>query len=66
MIEEFDSLAVTTENYKKLTDSEQEERHRKREQLLAKMSKEELQILIARPYPSQYKSILKKYLDNAK
>ena len=62
MIKEFDSLAITGNDYDKLSDSEIKERVKKREMLLSKMSKEELNQLLKRPYPLQMKAKIKKYL----
>lgn len=55
MIKEFDALAITTENYDKLSAEEKKERIRKREELLKKMSDAEIQELLSRAYPSQFK-----------
>lgn len=62
MIEEFDKLAITSDNYNKLSEEERKSRVKKREQLLAKMTKEELQILLKRPYPGQMKEKIRKNL----
>lgn len=62
MIKEFDNLTIKSDEYERLSESEKRERVRKREELLSKMSKEELNELLKRPYPSQMKEKIKKYL----
>lgn len=62
MIKEFDSLAITTDNYDKLSKQEINERVKKREELLSKMSRDEINQLLKRPYPPQFKAKLKKFL----
>ena len=62
MVKEFDNLAIKSDEYERLSESEKRERVRKREELLSKMSKEELNELLKRPYPSQMKEKIKKYL----
>lgn len=59
MIKEFDELAITSENYDKLTPEERKERTRKSDALIKKMSKEEIEELLKRPYPAQYKIKIK-------
>lgn len=55
MIKEFDSLAITIDNYDKLSADEKKERVRKREELLKRMSNEEIKELLGRAYPPQFK-----------
>ena len=62
MIKEFDKLAITTENVKDMSLEEQKRRAKEREQLLSKMTNEELNELLKRPYPSQYKAQIRKFL----
>ena len=62
MIKEFDKLAITTENVKDMPLEEQKRRAKEREQLLSKMTNEELNELLKRPYPSQYKAKIRKFL----
>ena len=62
MIEEFDKLAITTENYDKLSKEEIKKREAKRRELLSKMSNAELNELLERPYPGQYKQVIKQYI----
>jgi len=63
MIKEFDELEINTSNVSKLSENEKKERAKKREALLAKMSSQELNTLLKRPYPSQFKEKIKKYLN---
>ena len=62
MIKEFDKLAITSENVKGMSWEEQKRRAKEREQLLSKMTNEELNELLKRPYPSQYKAKIRKFL----
>ena len=63
LIDEFDKLAIFANEYSKMSDKQIKERVKKRDELLKKMSKEELEILLNRNYMGQYKIKLKKYLD---
>ena len=62
MIKEFDKLAITSENVKDMSWEEQKRRTKEREKLLSKMTNEELNELLKRPYPSQYKAKIRKFL----
>ena len=59
MIEEFDSLVISDYMLDKLTEEEIKERTKKRDELIRKMSDEEIEILYKRPYPPQYKIKIK-------
>lgn len=62
MINEFDKLAITSEEYKEMSETEINERVKKREELLKRMSRKEIEELLKRDYPVQFKQKLKKYL----
>lgn len=62
MIEKFDSLQMTFDDAKKLSLEERKERAREREQLLSKMTNDELNELLKRPYPSQFKQKIRSYI----
>lgn len=62
MIEKFDKLAITTDNIKNMSLDEQKKRAKEREQLLSKMTNDELNELLKRPYPSQFKMKIRKFL----
>ena len=59
MIKEFDELAITNENYDKLTATERKQRTQKRYELIKKMNEKEIEELLKRPYPSQFKMKIK-------
>ena len=62
MIEKFDSLQMTFEDAKKLSLEEKKERAKQREELLSKMTNKELNELLNRPIPNQYKEKIRKFL----
>lgn len=62
MIQEFDKLNIFASEYEKMSKEEIKERVKKQDELLAKMSNEEIEELLKRPYTTQYKMKLKKFL----
>lgn len=60
MIKEFDDLAITFDNVDKLTKEERIARAKKRKEILKQMSEEEINELLSRPYPSQFKDTIRK------
>lgn len=66
MIEEFDRLAITSDNMHKLTKKEQIERVKKRDALIKQMNEEEIEELLKRPYPVQYKIKIKNLSEKSK
>lgn len=62
MIKKFDELQMTFEDAKRLSLEERKARAEERERLLSQMTNEELNELLERPYPSQFKQKIRKYL----
>lgn len=59
MLEKYDKLAITPELVDKLSPEELKERVKERDELIKEMSDAEIEELLNRPIPSQYKAKIK-------
>ena len=62
MIKKFDELQMTFEDAKKMSLDERKARAKERENLLSQMTNDELNELLERPYPSQFKQKIRSYI----
>ena len=62
MIKQYDELELEISKIAGTDKSRAKELSNQKKQLLSQMSKDELEVLLNRPYPSQYKEVIKKYL----
>lgn len=59
MLEIYDNLAITPELSERLSEEEIKERVKQRDEIIKKMSDEEIEELLNRPLPAQYKAKIK-------
>ena len=62
LLNEYDKLELEITKLIKIDMKKTKELSEKKKNLLSKMTTNEINELLKRPYPSQYKAILKKYL----
>ena len=60
MLEEFDKLNIYANEYDKMTEDEIQERIKKRDELIKKMTDEEIEELLSRNILGQYKAKIKR------
>lgn len=60
MLEKYDNLAITSEKADSMTEDELKEVVAKRDELIKKMSDDEIKELMKRPLPPQYKIKIQK------
>lgn len=62
MLKEYDRLEAEISKAASNDMQKAKELSKQKKALLVKMSKQELETLLKRPYPAQYKKIIRKYL----
>lgn len=62
MIKEYDELEREISKVATSDMTKAKELSNKKKDLLKRMSQSEIEVLLSRPYPPQYKALIKKYL----